>query len=70
MWTLFSISLGKNRPEFSLRGVATYTRGDNGVMFQGTANGAVFVEGPDYESVRAVVLDVVEMNKVDKNGLQ
>lgn len=69
MWTLFSISLGLNKPEFAVRGVVTGFQ--DVAKFQGLCNGGVFVEGFSYEEVRQEVLDAIELNKlVDKDGLQ
>jgi hypothetical protein len=69
MWTLFSISLSKIGPEFSVRGVVTGFQ--DVAKFQGIINGAVFCEGFSYEEIRQSILDVVELNGPrDKSGLQ
>lgn len=68
MWTLFSISLGRGKPEFSVVGIADV--GHNSVKFQGLRNGEVIVQGEDYEMVRAKVLDAVRLNKGEASGLQ
>jgi hypothetical protein len=69
MWTLFSISLGIGKPEFSMRGIVTGF--EDVAKFQGVVNGAVFCEGFSPDEVRQSIMDVVELNKpVDKDGLQ
>lgn len=68
MWTLFSISLGLNKAEFSVRGVVNHAM--NCAKFQALCNGGVFAEGLDYEEVRAQVMDAVEINKANTDGLQ
>lgn len=68
MWTVFSISLGRHRTEFSLRGMADV--GHNTAKFQGLVNGIVFVEGMDYEKVRLALMNAVDLNRTDRSGLQ
>ena len=68
MWTLFSISLGLNKPEFAMLGIAD--AGHRVTMFHGTCNGGVFIASNDYETVRQEVVAAVELNQEQLNGLQ
>jgi hypothetical protein len=68
MWTLFSISLGNNKPEFAVLGMVD--AGHGVVQFQGTCNGGVFVASDSYELVRQEVMAAVELNQANADGLQ
>jgi len=68
METLFSISLGAIKTEFSVRAVVDAAH--NVVQFQGTCNGGVFVASDDYDIVRNEVIAAVELNQVNTDGLQ
>jgi len=68
MWTLFTINLGLNKPEFEVRGVATLDQ--RKAKFQAICNGGVFFESLNYETVRQEVLDAVELNQVNEDELQ
>jgi hypothetical protein len=67
MRTLFSIVLNGGRTEFSMCSVPDISK--SSIKFWGLCNGGVFVEGTDYEKVRSVLMDAVQLNKSDKEEM-
>lgn len=60
---LFKVVLGYK--EFSVIGVADIS--NQTVKFQELINGIPFVEDENYETIREVLLESVELNQPDKN---
>ena len=61
---IFSVTLGNK--EFSVVGVADVV--NKTANFQGMINGIPFVQDEDYQLVRQIIFDAVELNQPEKNA--
>lgn len=60
---VFSVTLGKK--EFSVIGIADVFK--KTVDFQALVNGVPFAQSDDYQVVRQLVFDAVQLNQPEKN---
>lgn len=64
---LLSVSLGNRRGDVELFGKVDVP--NKSVKFQVLANGLPVCEGESYEEMREVALEIVALNKPDKEGM-